>query len=264
MRQPARCIHTISSCPTRLPGALAWTFTVLRSRFSLSKRPPLTDTNVPVVSAIGHAFRKRPVAATLLAISIVSIDFAILHRFDEAARACVALVGFAIAVYLSEDDQKSLGLRASPVQGWLPWIGTSLRIGCVVAVCIIIGLSTWSITGHSLKLHVTEPSHIGSRLVHMCFVAPVLEESIYRISACGLIAAIVGQRTTIMINGVLFGALHVWYGNASPENLVGGFFLAWSFLKSETILVPFILHSGGNMLALAAQVSAWYMGIENV
>lgn len=93
----------------------------------------------------------------------------------------------------------------------------------------------------------------------MCFVAAVVEESVYRVVACGLIAAIAGHRQTIAINGVLFGLLHVWYGNPSPENLVGGFFLAWSFLKSETILVPLILHSVGNMLVLAAQVIAWYV-----
>ena len=188
----------------------------------------------------------------------VVLDFALVHQYDEAVRTCVALVGFAIAIYFSNNDHKSLGLRASPVQGWLPWITISLKIGSVVAVCIIAGFGAWVATGHPPRLHATEPSLIGSRFVHMCFVAPVIEESIYRVSACGLIAAIVGHRQTIAINGILFGALHVWYGNPSPENLVGGFFLAWSYLKSETVLVPFILHSGGNLLALGAQVAAWH------
>ena len=228
---------------------------------SSTKQLPLTDTNESNVNSIGQAFRKRPWAAILLAMIAVALDFALVHQYVEEVRPCSALVGFALAVYLADDDQKSLGLRASPVQGWLPWIRTSLKIGCIVAVCIIIaGFGTWVTTGHSLKIHVTEPSLVGSRFVHMCFVAPVVEESIYRLSVCGLIAAIVGHRQTIAINGLLFGVLHVWYGNASPENLVGGFVLAWSFLKSETILVPFILHSGGNMLALAAQVAAWYLG----
>ena len=224
----------------------------------------MPDTNVPVVAAIGRTFRERPCAAILLAISIVAIDFALVHQHDGEIRAGVALVGFAIAIHLSNDDCKSLGLRASPVQGWLPWIRTSLKIFLIVAACIIIaGLGTWVTTGHSFKLYVTEPAIVGSRFVHMCFVAPVIEESIYRVLACGLIAAIVGHRQTIAINGILFAALHIWYGNPSPENLVAGFFLAWSFLKSETILVPFILHSGGNMLALAAQVAAWHFGGGN-
>jgi hypothetical protein len=43
--------------------------------------------------------------------------------------------------YLSENDHKSLGLRAAPVHGWLPWIGASMKIGCVVAVCIVVGFA---------------------------------------------------------------------------------------------------------------------------
>lgn len=224
------------------------------------KRFLLPDHNTSVAPAIGQAFRKRSRLAILLAVSIVAIDFALVHRYYGELRASVALVGFALAIYLSDDDCRSLGLRASPVQGWLPWIRTSLKIAMIVAVCIILGgLGTWVITGQSLKPYVTEPSQIGSRFIQMCFVAPVIEESIYRVCACGLIAAIVGHRQTIAINGVLFGALHVYYGNPSPENLVGGFFLAWSFLKSETILIPAILHSGGNMLALIAQVAGWHL-----
>ncbi len=197
--------------------------------------------------------------AVLLATVSVALDFALVHLYAMDVRASVALVAFAIAICLADDDRKSLGLRTSPVQGWLPWVSTSLKLGCAVAVCIAAGLGMWVATGHSLRPQITEPSFLWSRFLQMCFVAPVVEESVYRVVACGLIAAIVGHRQTIAINGVLFGLLHVCYGNPSPENLVGGFFLAWSFLKSEAILVPLILHSVGNMLALAAQVSAWYV-----
>lgn len=227
-------------------------------RCPLSQRFHLSDINLPINSAIGRKFRDRPCAAVLLASITVTLDFALVHQYVGDVRACVAIVAFALAVYLSDGDLKSLGLRASPVQGWLPWICTTLKIGGIVAVCIVAGLGAWVAMGHSLNLHLTNPSSAWSRSVQMCFVAPVLEEVVYRVSACGLIAAIIGNRQTIAINGVLFGLLHVWYGNPSPENLVGGFFLAWSYLKSETILVPFLLHSGGNLLALAFQIAGWY------
>ena len=48
------------------------------------------------------------------------------------------------------------------------------------------------------------------------------------------------------------------YGNPSPENLVGGFFLAWAYLKSDSIIVPVVLHGLGNLAALAGQVATWY------
>jgi uncharacterized protein len=53
------------------------------------------------------------------------------------------------------------------------------------------------------------------------------------------------------------GALHVLYGNAGPNNLVAGFFLAWSYLKSEAFLIPVALHSLGNFFVLLVQVAAW-------
>ena len=56
-----------------------------------------------------------------------------------------------------------------------------------------------------------------------------------------------------------FAALHVAYGNPSPENLVGGFLLGWVYLKSETILLPVLLHSLGNLLVLFCQVAGWYV-----
>ena len=61
----------------------------------------------------------------------------------------------------------------------------------------------------------------------------------------------------IAASGVIFAALHFVYGNPSPENAVGGLFLAWAYLKSETIVVPVLLHALGNSLVLAVQVAAW-------
>jgi uncharacterized protein len=57
-----------------------------------------------------------------------------------------------------------------------------------------------------------------------------------------------------------FAALHLIYiyGNPSPENLAGGLFLAWVYLKSEGLALPILLHSLGNLLALLMQVGAWF------
>ena len=60
------------------------------------------------------------------------------------------------------------------------------------------------------------------------------------------------------MSGLIFAVLHAVYGNASPENLLGGFILMWVFLKSETIIVPIALHSLGNFCAFAFQVAYFY------
>lgn len=92
----------------------------------------------------------------------------------------------------------------------------------------------------------------------MCIVAPVIEETIFRLGLCVPFAVWLGPWKTIVVSGLVFAAVHVVGGNASPENLVGGFFLAWAYLKSDSIVVPVALHSLGNLFALAAQVGAWY------
>jgi len=54
----------------------------------------------------------------------------------------------------------------------------------------------------------------------------------------------------------------ILYGNPSPENLLGGFILCWAFLKSQTLVVPLLLHAGGNACAFLANVaySFWWQG----
>jgi membrane protease YdiL (CAAX protease family) len=92
----------------------------------------------------------------------------------------------------------------------------------------------------------------------MCVVAPVLEEVLYRLALCVPLAVWLGPWTAIVVSGLAFAGLHVAAGNPSPENLVGGLFLAWAYLKSESIFVPVLLHSLGNLCALAGQVGTWY------
>jgi uncharacterized protein len=67
-----------------------------------------------------------------------------------------------------------------------------------------------------------------------------------------------GPWRAIAASGAVFALLHVAYGNPSPENLLGGFFLAWAYLRSGSVWLPVLLHSAGNLLCLAAQLGTWY------
>jgi len=63
----------------------------------------------------------------------------------------------------------------------------------------------------------------------------------------------------ITTSGLVFGLLHVLYGNPAPDNLIAGFLLQWSFLKSGTILVPMTMHCAGNAIALISQIVNWHV-----
>jgi membrane protease YdiL (CAAX protease family) len=130
--------------------------------------------------------------------------------------------------------------------------------GIAVAACVLIGQRLLVLSGRELPLPLTPPGDTPLRLFEMCIAAPVIEETMYRLVLCVPLAALVGPWKTIIASGVVFGMLHVAYGTASPENLVGGLFLAWAYLKSESFVLPVLLHSLGNMVALASQVAGWY------
>jgi membrane protease YdiL (CAAX protease family) len=92
----------------------------------------------------------------------------------------------------------------------------------------------------------------------MCILAPAVEEGIYRVGLCCGTVGLLRPGGAIAASGLLFGALHVLYGNPGPDNLVAGFFLAWAFLKSGSILVPLALHAAGNLCVLASWIALWY------
>lgn len=214
-------------------------------------------------SSIGQALfesSRRKRWAIVLAAIVVTADFLLVTLYhDTSVRLAFALAAFAVMVSLTHGDLSSLGLLARPKQGWRWWILASLRLGFAVLICIAVGFGIWTALGNEVPLYTTPPTQFFRNLSRMCLVAPVLEETIYRAIVCIPLVGAIGCWRTIAVCGVLFAALHVAYGIPSPENLVGGFLLAWVYLKSETILLPVLLHSFGNLFVLVTQVVGWYV-----
>jgi membrane protease YdiL (CAAX protease family) len=53
-------------------------------------------------------------------------------------------------------------------------------------------------------------------------------------------------------------ATAVVFADPGPDNLIAGYFLAWAYLKSGTIVVPVMLHSLGNLCALVMHLGTWF------
>jgi membrane protease YdiL (CAAX protease family) len=209
-----------------------------------------------------HDSPRKRVAACVVGVLAVSIDLSLSwgNYSPESleGRWVVALAVLVAYLHLTQGDLPSLGLTAVPAQGWGYWGRMTFMLGLAVAACIAVGLAVLVLAGRTLPMYVTPPSAVVTRFLHMCVFAPVLEEMIYRLAVCVPLAALRCPWGAVVVSGLTFGGLHVQYGNPSPENLVGGFVLAWSFLKSGTIYVPVLLHSLGNLCALAGQLAGWY------
>lgn len=200
--------------------------------------------------------------AAAVGVGAIIADFALVRwgawELVIEARGVLAVAAFGALVRLNEGDLPSLGLRLSPQQGWWHWARMTLFIGLAVGACIVVGLGLWVLSGRELPTYRVAPADIPFQFFSMCVTAPVIEETLYRLALCVPLTALVGPWRTVVVSGVVFGLLHVAYGNPSPENLVGGAFLAWAYLKSGSITVPVLLHSLGNMVALGGQVAGWY------
>lgn len=93
------------------------------------------------------------------------------------------------------------------------------------------------------------------------YSSPTIEETLYRACLCPPLVAFRGPRFSIVASGVIFAGLHFLYGIPSPEYMPGGFILAWAFLKSGIILIPFALHVLGNLSELLFHVAyLWFFG----
>ena len=216
-------------------------------------------------TAIGRRLgssRRGLAAASAVGVAVVAADVAFVGwgRTPETLEGSWALAVFALAahLWLTDGDLASVGLRLTPSQGWRWWVKTSLWIGLAVAACVAVGLGLWVLSGRALPIYTTPPNDIGRAFVRMCVFAPVFEELLYRLALCVPLAVGLGPWQAIVASGLAFAGLHVAGGNPSPENLVGGLFLAWAYLKSESIVVPVLLHALGNLGALAGQVGMWY------
>ena len=213
---------------------------------------------------IGRLFRDsrlRLAAATLVAAAVTLADLWIVQHGDDsytAPRALLPLIAIAIYLVLARDDLGSLGLRLRPIQGLFYWIKATVVIGAIIGSFILVAVAILKLIGRDLPIYPLDPADAWPIFVHMCVVAPLVEEATYRLALCTGAVGPLKPWGAIALSGVAFGALHVLYGNPGPDNLVAGFFLAWAYLKSGSILVPIALHSLGNLCVLTLWIAAWF------
>ena len=207
---------------------------------------------------LGYALQKPPAKAWFavgIALAAIGADF-----FLESFRLRSLLTGASVLILflLARGDRASLGLVVRLRPSYRYWVKVTLGIGAAVGgFCIVAGFLLW-IIGIRIPIPATPPEQILPALGSYCVSAPVLEEALYRLVLCVALVRIAGPWWTIFASGVIFAALHFVWGNASPEYFIAGYFLAWAFLKSGSILTPIVLHSLGNLCVLALHVANWY------
>lgn len=192
-----------------------------------------------------------------MAIAILAVDLEIVRTrpvWISDGRWALALSGLLTIVALSRGNPATIGLRA-PAGGWGRWVRLGVYLGLLVGTVSAAVVSLWRWSGRPLPSLPPRWMSVHVQFLHMCLFSPLLEETLYRVVLCIPLAAY-SRVLAIAVSGVAFAALHVVYGNPSPENQLGGFLLAWAYLRSGSLAVPLLLHSAGNLIALVFQVWA--------
>jgi membrane protease YdiL (CAAX protease family) len=207
---------------------------------------------------LGCALQRPPAKAWFavgIALAAVAADF-ILESF--CLRSLVTGASVFILVLLAQGDRASLGLVIRLRPSYRYWVKVTLGIAAAVGGFCIVAVLLLRIIGIRIPIPAIPPEQALSALGLYCISSPVLEEALYRLVLCVALVTIAGPRWTIFASGAIFAALHFVWGNASPDNFIAGYFLAWAFLKSGSILTPIVLHSLGNLCILALHVANWY------
>jgi membrane protease YdiL (CAAX protease family) len=214
-----------------------------------------------VSTTIAQALAKSPAKlalAALIGFIVVAGDLVLVWMNLWYARAAFPLAGLALLLELVDGDRASLGLRITPLQSWSYWARTMLwlclAMAAVMLACGCVGVAL----GYDFPIKATPPRALPIYLWDGCFVFPVMEEFIYRVALCVPLVLLMTPWGAIAASGIIFALLHVIYGNSSPENAIGGFILAWVYLKSGSIYLSIALHALGNFLLLVVQVALWY------
>jgi membrane protease YdiL (CAAX protease family) len=204
--------------------------------------------------------RPRAAASALVALLIVVADLGLVWRGEHSylgPRAALAVGAPVIYLLLARGDPASVGLSLRPAVNRRYCLRATLAMGVAIGACFILAGGVYSLMGWEVPIIRMAPAQFWPQFQHACVLAPAVEEGIYRVGLCCGAVVLLGARGAIVVSGLVFGALHILYGNPGPDNLVAGFFLAWAFLKSGSILVPVALHALGNLCALGSWIGMW-------
>jgi membrane protease YdiL (CAAX protease family) len=200
---------------------------------------------------IGAGLRGHPVRLTLVAAAGAEATYSMFVPLPTSGGVFVVAALLAVAMVASPDPAGTLGLRARPSPSLRYWVVGTLAIGAIVGVvCTIYGLVMYW-TGN---LDLDQPPRyqsvddFGRVLWYGCVRAPVLEETVFRLLLCAPLVAAGGRWVAIVASGALFAYYHVHWGVPGPDNMTAGFLFAWAYLRSNSLLVPIVLHALGNLV----------------
>jgi membrane protease YdiL (CAAX protease family) len=202
----------------------------------------------------------RPVAITMAVIAtlVVAHDLKLFGDFNYwgGRRDVPPALAIALFVYLARNDLDAIGVRVRPLPSLRFWLGTLVVLALIMTVLIACTIAVYA----ALDMQMPPPrlpdyDHVFGAVVD----APLVEESVYRWLFVTGIVAVAPRWAGVVLSGAVFAYLHFVYNNPGPDNFVGGYFFAWMYLRSGSILVPIAFHALANGTLIILNVIAFYV-----
>jgi membrane protease YdiL (CAAX protease family) len=204
----------------------------------------------------------RPVAIAMavLATLVVAHDLKLLGDFDYwgGRRDIPPAIAIAVFVYLARDNLDAIGVRVRPLPSLRFWLVTVVVLAMIMTVLIAGTIAVYVALDKPMPPPVLpDYDHFFGAVVD----APLVEESIYRwLFVTGIVAvARRGAWAGVVLSGAVFAYLHFVYNNPGPDNFIGGYFFAWMYLRSGSILVPIAFHALANGTLIILNVIAFHV-----
>ena len=197
------------------------------------------------------------IAMCVIAIIVVARDVLLLDEFsyfDSGLRVAPAAAAVCLFVYIARDRLEVVGARARPLPSLMFWLKATLGIAIVFAVVLGVALIIYLELGYDVQARLPDQWAIWEGVVN----APLGEETIYRWVLVTGIAAVAPRWIAVVVSGAVFAYLHFLYGSAGPDNFIGGYFFAWMYLRSGSIIVPMVFHGIGNGTLMILNVIVYY------
>ncbi len=179
---------------------------------------------------------------------VVGLDLFFLHNQESALRIFPSafLLFFLGFYYKIHPSEYGFTWKIEPSCSY--WIKALLVIAAIMGGFCVGAFAVFKIAGMPLPQYTLFQNDVQfvHWMIFACFVSPVVEETIYRCVLCIAARDLLGNKASIFLSGSLFALLHYFYGNPGFDNFIAGYLLAWSFLKSKSVLLPLLLHSAGN------------------
>lgn len=183
--------------------------------------------------------------------------------------AVLGFVSLALVMFLLKVDRRAVGLTLGEPTSTLVRTSQQLLILAAVATlytAAIVAAARWG----RLKIPVaptsmTDPHTMWDFCILAVLVGPMYEEFLFRGVAVSALQGPLRSWIAIVVSATLFSVPHYISGRGLAP-FVGpfilGLFLAWSFLRTRSVLTPFLVHAAFNSgVILKDYLMAYHPGL---